>query len=402
MPMFHYRAVSPAGDVSAGSIAAGDVDEATHQLQSRGLALIEDPREVRGGQFSFVAWAFRPRPEDVTVFTADLALLLRTGARINEALELLAADAGGGRLRPLLAELVRRIHSGESFAEAIAKHPETFPPLYGALVRVGEAAGALAAALEAVAVERQRAEALKRRLADALRYPAFLLLGAGAVLLFFLLAVLPQFANVFRDFNAKLDPTLAAFLALSEALRAHFDAVALTSAAILAAAVVVLSRSSARAAFARAFGRLPFVSVVTERRTAALFCRNLALMLSSGVRLPDCLRILADMRVFGSDPAAAEAVAARVRQGGRLSDALAEARILPPLAVRTLRLGEQSGQLPALAARVADYYEAKLQRALDRVVGVVGPAAIIVISLIVGGLIVSVMTALLSVNQAAM
>ena len=91
-----------------------------------------------------------------------------------------------------------------------------------------------------------------------------------------------------------------------------------------------------------------------------------------------------------------------MRQGGRLSDALAETGALPPLAVRTLRLGEQSGQLPALAGRVADYYEAKLQRALDRVVGVVGPAAIIVISLIVGGLIVSVMTALLSVNQAAM
>jgi len=400
--MFHYRAVSAAGDLSAGSIAAGDADEAAFRLQSRGLALIDDLREEAGGRFSFADWAFRPRPEDVTVFTADLALLLRTGARINEALELLADDAGAGRLRPLLAELVRRIHSGESFAEAIAKRPEAFPPIYGALIQVGEAAGALASALEAVAAGRQRAEALRRRLADALRYPALLLLGAGAVLLFFLLVVLPQFANVFRDFNAKLDPTLAFFLALSEGLRTHFDAVALTSAAILAVAVAVFRRPSARAAFARAFARLPFVSVVTEQRTATLFCRNLALMLASGVKLPDCLRILADMRVFGPDLALGEAVGARVRQGGRLSDALAETGALPPLAVRALRLGEQSGQLPALAGRVADYYEAKLQRTLDRVVGVVGPAAIIVISLIVGGLIVSVMTALLSVNQAAM
>ena len=268
---------------------------------------------------------------------------------------------------------------------------------------MGEASGALASALESVAVGRQRAEALKRRLADALRYPAFLLLGAGAVLLFFLLVVLPQFANVFRDFNAKLDPTLAAFLALSEALRAHFDAVAVTLAAILAAAVVVLRRQSARAAFARVFGRLPFVSVVTEQRTAALFCRNLALMLSSGVKLPDCLRILADMHVFGPDLAVGEAVGARVRQGRppvrRFGRNAARFRRSP---CARCRLGEQSGQLPTLAGRVADFYEAKLQRALDRVVGVVGPAAIIVISLIVGGLIVSVMTALLSVNQAAM
>ena len=89
----------------------------------------------------------------------------------------------------------------------------------------------------------------------------------------------------------------------------------------------------------------------------------------------------------------------RVRRGGRLSDALAEMRTLPPLAIRTLRLGEESGQMATLAGRVADFYEAKLQRSLDQVIGIAGPAAIIVISLVVGGLIVSVMTALLSVNQ---
>ncbi len=88
-----------------------------------------------------------------------------------------------------------------------------------------------------------------------------------------------------------------------------------------------------------------------------------------------------------------------VRHGGKLSDALAETQALPAMAVRTLRLGEESGQLPMLAERIAGYYEAKLQRSLDRLVGVIGPAAIIVISVIVGGLIVSIMTALMSVNQ---
>ena len=89
----------------------------------------------------------------------------------------------------------------------------------------------------------------------------------------------------------------------------------------------------------------------------------------------------------------------RVRHGGKLSDALTQAEALPPMAIRTLRLGEDSGQLPMLSGRIADFYEAKLQRSLDHAIGVVGPAAIIVISLIVGGLIVSVVTALISVNQ---
>ena len=93
------------------------------------------------------------------------------------------------------------------------------------------------------------------------------------------------------------------------------------------------------------------------------------------------------------------AMADRVRHGGKLSDALAAAAILPPMAVRMLRLGEETGQLPTLAGRVAEFYEAKLQRQLDRIVGIIGPAAIVTISIVVGGLIVSVMTALLSVTQ---
>ena len=137
----------------------------------------------------------------MTIFTADLALLLRTGARINDALELIAADAPAGALRPLIEQLARSVLSGESFAEAIARRPDAFPPIYAALTRVGEASGSLAPLLEAIARERQRSETLKRSVYDALRYPAFLLLGAGAVLLFFLLAVLPQFAGVFRDFT---------------------------------------------------------------------------------------------------------------------------------------------------------------------------------------------------------
>ena len=98
----------------------------------------------------------RPRPEDVTIFTNDLALLLQTGARINDALELLAADVEMSRMRPTAAALASSILSGESFGEAISKHPKIFPPIYVALIRIGETSGALVTVLEALAAERQR------------------------------------------------------------------------------------------------------------------------------------------------------------------------------------------------------------------------------------------------------
>jgi general secretion pathway protein F len=133
--------------------------------------------------------------------------------------------------------------------------------------------------------------------------------------------------------------------------------------------------------------------------TAGLFCRNLGLLLSSGMTLSAALRILVDMMDRRGDPETWVKVADRVRHGGKLSDALADAEALPAMAVRMLRLGEETGQLATLSSRIAEFYEAKLQRSLDRIVGIAGPAAIIGISVVIGGLIVSVMTSLLSVSQ---
>jgi general secretion pathway protein F len=130
-----------------------------------------------------------------------------------------------------------------------------------------------------------------------------------------------------------------------------------------------------------------------------MFCRNLEVLLTAGVALTSSLRIIANMMAAWGDSPVWTRVVERVRQGGKLSEALDESGSLPPMAVRILRLGEETGQLPVLAGRVAEFYEIKLQRNLDRMVGLVGPLAIIVISTVVGGLIVSVMTALLSVSQ---
>ena len=148
----------------------------------------------------------KPKPEDVTLFTRDLALLLRAGARINDGLELLAGDPDFGRLRPVVADIRSRVVAGESFAEALARHEGLFPPMYVALIRVGEASGSLDQVLEVLADERTRTEALKRRLGDAVRYPVFVLAAAACVLLFFMTFVLPQFASVLQDFGAKVDP----------------------------------------------------------------------------------------------------------------------------------------------------------------------------------------------------
>lgn len=401
MTNFRYSAMTQAGEMVSGVIAAESAAEVVSRVEYLGLILVDAAPEKKGsaGARFGLSFGVKPRFEEITFFTGDLALLLRTGARINEALELVATDADVGRLRPTIAKLVDAILGGDSFADALARHPDLFAPMYVALVRVGETSGNLAPVLEALASERARAEGLRRKVTDALRYPAFVLAAAGAVLLFFLTFVLPQFGAVLRDFNAKLDPVVSTFLSLSDFFSANKTAIGLTLAGVGLGAFLILRRPGVRATLLRGLARLPYVREVMSYHQTSLFCRNLGVLLGAGVTLTASLRILADMMsAAGGSPAWARTVDL-VRHGGKLSEALNETKALPPMAARTLRLGEESGQLPLLAERVSGYYEVKLQRSLDRVVGIIGPAAIVFISLIVGGLIVSIMTALMSVSQ---
>jgi len=401
MRNFRYLAMTQSGEIVNGSILAPTAAEVAHRIEYLGLVPIETVGEEGATAAPHVSLGFlnRPHPEDVTIFTRDLALLLKAGARLDTGLELLSDDNDIGRLRPIVKKIRAGVLAGESFAEAVAQHPAYFPPIYVALVQVGETSGKLTYILEMLANERMRTEALRRKVMDALNYPIFILLAASCVLMFFILFVLPQFSSVLRDFGAKTNSMINVFLGISEFVREHGLAVIVGLVILVIGGWLALRRPGVRAAIVSNFARLPGISPVFNFYRTALFCRNLSILLGSEVTLTTTLRVLVDiMSVSGGAPIWL-AAADRVRHGGRLSDALAASDVLPPMAIRMLRIGEETGQLPVLAGRIAEFYEAKLQRSLDRVVAVVGPLAIIAISIVVGGLIVSIMTALLSISQ---
>src|SRR5262249_34769366 len=172
----------------------------------------------------------------------------KAGARLDDALELLSSDPSAGRLRPVIATLRSSVLSGESFADALSRHPGLFPHLYVALVRVAEASGTLDRILEMLASERARAEAVRREPAEALRDPALVPFAAACVLTFFLPFVLPQFGAVLRDFDAKLDPVAARFLAISDFLNLHKDLLGAAAVALLLSGLFVVRHPKLRTA----------------------------------------------------------------------------------------------------------------------------------------------------------
>ncbi len=402
MPQFRYRAMTKAGEIVVGEIEAASRDEVARRAQYVGQLLIEAELATARGLLGLrlAAGARRPQRRDVTIFLRQLALLSRAGLTLEAALQTLAEDSN--KAAAWLANALREtIASGDSFADALGRHPTIIEPAYIAMVKAGEASGKLEPVLRAVVEDRARQEALGERLGAAVRYPIFLIASATLILFGFLLFVVPQFESVFSELGNRLNSGAAFVLAASTWLRGNWDAFVVACLTLTIGLWLLLRRREVRARLIATIAAIPGLSGLMRDWRATRVIGALGLMLENGVALPTTLKILRDIVGEPSHVAAIDRIHERVRSGGRFAEALAETVLLPPLAVRMLRVGEEAGDLPGVARHAANFYEHRLGLGLDRVIGIIGPAAIIAVSLIVGSLIISIMTALLSITELA-
>ena len=341
-----------------------------------------------------------PQRRDVTIFLRQLAVLVGAGLTLEAALQALGDDASKA-IAWFSGALRSSISAGESFADALRPHPTLVEPAHVAMVRAGEASGKLDAVLRAIVEDRTRRELLAERIGAAVRYPLFLVGSATVILLFFLIYVVPQFEPVFKDLGGRLNAGAAIVVAASSWLRGNLDVFLGTCIVIVLGSWLALSRRSTRSAIVTALGSVPGIAGLMSDRRAARVIGTLGLLVGNGVPLPTALKIVRDIVTEPHHAAAAERVHEQVRSGRRFADALAETDLLPPLAVRMLRIGDEMGDLASIARHATQFYEHKFGIGLDRVMGAVGPVTIILVSTIIGALIVSIMTALLSITELA-
>jgi general secretion pathway protein F len=207
---------------------------------------------------------------------------------------------------------------------------------------------------------------------------------------------------VFKDLGGRLNAGAAFILGASTWLRTNLDLFLGTCLVVVLLSWLVLSKRERRARIAGMLGSIPGVAgPMSDRRTARII-GMLGLLVQNGVALPSALKILRDVLTEPRLIAGMDRLHDEVRNGRRFGDALADAGVLPPLAVRMLKVGDETGDLPTIATHAAQFYEHKLGIGLDRLMGAIGPVTIIIVSLLIGALVISIMSALLSITELAL
>lgn len=402
MPTFVCQSIGPDGALVEGRVIAGTRASAFDQLRARGhlpVSAAEAGEERKG--FRFLTLDRRKIPDkQLLAVTKELSLLLGAGQQLEQALALIVKSAPSARVGRALTDIRDRIRSGASFADALESTGQ-FPALYIAMVRAGESGGTLDQAIERNGLLIGRTVQMRDTVISALLYPTILVtvavLSVGLMLKF----VVPQFAVLFEGTEVSLPWITQLVLGLSGWVN-EFGLIGLVS---VLCAILVLPRAKAwfglELWWDGAILRLPIVGELVAVQQTARFARTLSSLHRSGVPLPLALNLSGKVVANRAIVALVEAMRVGVREGKTLGSALGPQSPIPSLAAHLIRVGEEGGRLDDVLVQVADIYDAKFELAVKRLLGVLEPACVIVLGIFIGGIIVAILLAVISVNELA-
>ena len=407
MPRYIYKAYASNGGLETGEIAAASRGSALEALAHRGKFPVD---LSESSSIAPVKWWQREiltpgslSTSQLAIFTRELASLAKAELPIDEALRIVATQPSiPARLRQINSDLAERVREGQSLSEAMAAQGTAFPEFYWRLIRAGEAGGSLSGVLEDLTALLERSAEVRAQVGSSLVYPAVLVVAALAAVAVIAGVLLPALMPMFEDAKATPPFLIRALAAAHDGLVRNWAAV-MFALAIVAGCLGAASRSAnVRTAFDRFLLGLPVVGRFIRERETARFSRTFAALIRNGVPVLDAVRIAGGVlsnRIFVETVRAA---GEEIRQGSGLSAPLVRSGIFPDLFLRLAVVGEETGHLAAMHLRAAEIFEASQARQLQRLTTLITPVLTLVIGAIVGTLILSVMGAILSVNELAL
>lgn len=328
--------------------------------------------------------------EDIALFARQLATMLQAGIPMVQCFEIIGTGHEKPAMQKLVLSIKADIESGTTLHEALAKHPLYFDDLFVNLVEAGEHAGALETLLDKVATYKEKTEALKKKIKKALFYPAAVLVVAVVVTVILLIFVIPQFESLFQGFGADLPAFTQMVINLSKFMQAKgwlIGAIAGVGGYLF---FYFKKRSRAmRRALDRLILKIPVIGPIMEKAAIARYARTLSTMFAAGVPLVEALTSVAGATGNIVYEEATLKIRDEVATGQRLQRSMEATELFPNMVVQMIAVGEESGSLDSMAAKVADFYEADVDAAVDAMSSLLEPLIMAILGVLVGGLVIA-------------
>jgi general secretion pathway protein F len=403
--LFHYPAVSRSGDRLAGEMEAHDRQNVLDELHASGHFPV-DVREATGKVFdatrrSLALSASRPSSSQITLFTHELAMLLKAGLPLDRCLDLLAKDASSRNLSKLISRVNAEINDGKSLHEALAAQNGVFPSVYVNMVRVAEASGTLVAVLERVAQARRRAEKLRGKALSAALYPALLIIIAVTAVIIMLTVVVPRFKQMILQAGTEVPDSARIVIGASDWLITNGQTLLFSIGGVVVLLFVLWQQGQVRLWIETLLFRLPLIGQIMRLNLTIRFCGTLGVLLENGVELPAAIKLVRD--VIGNQKAieALDEAYGSLRKGRSFLDPLTASGLFPPVVINMLRVGEETGGLAPSLKHMTDMFEDKLETTVQRTFTIFEPVIILLVSVFIAAIIMSILGAVISVNDLA-
>jgi len=361
---------------------------AAHLREQRIMAtsVSEKPEPVR---LRIPGFGGKVKDKELTVFTRQIATMINAGLPLVQSLEVLASQQPNKQFKRILTKIREDVEGGSTFAASLKQHPTVFTPLYMSMVEAGEAGGFLDTVLNRLAGYIEKTMALRRKVKGAMIYPVTIITVAVAVVIFLLIFVIPTFKTLFEGFGAALPLPTRIVLELSRLVRTHVVTVLGAFVGTVFGLRFYYRTESGKKVIDSLLLRLPVIGQLIRKVSVAKFTRTLGTLVSSGVPILDGLNITA--RVAGNKVVEEAILKTRssIAEGKTIADPLGASGIFPPMVVQMISVGEQTGALDAMLAKIADFYDAEVDQAVSNLTTLLEPIMIVFLGVVVGGVIIA-------------
>jgi len=381
-----YKAITPQGKEVDGKLEAANLAEAEALLNSRRMRIIQlkkDPLQINIKMGTGIS------NKDISRFTRQFSSMSGAGLPLLQCIDILADQAENPNLREVLKKVSGKIQGGASLSEALKEHPKVFPPLYCHMVAAGEAGGILDEVLSRLADYQESNDRLRGKIKKAMMYPTLLTIVSIVCIAILLTFVVPIFADMFASTGNELPAPTQIVMYLSNILQNYI----LIVIGVIAAIVIGLKQFKKTEKGALVLDgikmKLPGVGPVEVKGSVARFTRTLGTLLNSGVGLIDALKVTANTAGNAVIEAAILQVVQSISGGRSIAEPLKETNVFPGMVIQMIAVGEKTGGLPEMLARIADFYDEEVSEAVDAMTAMMEPLVLVVLGGAIGGIMVA-------------